>query len=58
MDKSVNDLSNPAYIVREAQNFKELVKAGDIDPAPEQTTTNTEETIVTHKDDVTFGASQ
>jgi len=58
LDKSVNDLSNPAYIVREAQNFKELVKAGDIDPAPEQTTTNTEETIVTHKDDVTFGASQ
>lgn len=58
LDKSVNDLSNPAYIVREAQNFKELVKSGDIDPAPEQATINADNTTVAHKDDATFGKPQ
>jgi len=35
LEKSINDLKNPSYIVGEAQNFHELVSSGSIDPAPE-----------------------
>jgi|TARA_R110002012_G_scaffold277159_1_gene464342 hypothetical protein len=35
LDKSVNDLKNPSYIVEEAKHFHELVSSGSIDPVPE-----------------------
>ena len=35
LNKSINDLKNPSFIVGEAQNFHELVSSGSIDPAPE-----------------------
>ena len=35
LHKSVNDYPNASYIVNEANTFKELVKSGEIDPAPE-----------------------
>jgi len=35
LDKSVNKLKNPSYIVEEAKNFHDLVSSGSIDPTPE-----------------------
>jgi|TARA_R100000544_G_scaffold23640_1_gene11831 hypothetical protein len=35
LEKSVNDLKNPSYLVEEAKNFHELVSSGSIDPTPE-----------------------
>ena len=35
LEKSVNDLKNPSYLVEEAKSFHELVTSGSIDPTPE-----------------------
>jgi len=40
LDKSVNDIPNPSYIVEEAKHFHELVTSGSIDPAPEANSDN------------------
>jgi hypothetical protein len=45
LDKSVNDLKNPAYTVEEAKHFHKLVESGNIDPAPEVFNDNDEEDL-------------
>ena len=43
LEKSVNDLKNPSYIVEEAKHFHELVSSGSIDPTPEALNDNDED---------------
>ena len=45
LDKSVNDLKNPSYIVEEAKHFHELVSSGSIDPTPETLNDNDDDNI-------------
>ena len=51
MEKSVNDLPNPSYVVEEAKHFHELVSSGSIDPTPEALNDNDDD-VVTETDKV------
>ena len=51
LEKSVNDLSKPSYIVEEAKHFHELVSSGSIDPTPEALNDNDDD-VVTETDKV------
>jgi hypothetical protein len=59
LHKSVNDYPNASYIVNEANTFKELVKSGEIDPAPEtqDDPVSDMKTVNPSQDDLVLGSS-